>query len=150
MKNIYSILLLTFWTCFAFAQNFTDSGTFLIHKFEQNIGKEKYIVTKNNNTINYAVDFKYVDRGSPVVLTAKLQLTSLLQPLSFRIKGGTSRFSTVNDSVLINKKTAFIKIDDSSFTKKLSGINFTIAGYSPATVQMLLIQYWKKTTSLQP
>lgn len=145
MKKIYSGLLLTFWTCFAFAQNFTDSGTFLIHKFEQNIGKEKYIVTKNNNAINYAVDFKYVDRGSPVTLTARIQFTSLLQPLSFRIKGGTSRFSTVNDSVVINNKTAFIKIDDSSFTKNLSGINFTIAGYSPATAQMLLIQYWKKS-----
>jgi|ERR1035437_30032 hypothetical protein len=144
MKKIYTSLLLTFWICFAFAQNFTDSGTFLIHKFEQNIGKEKYIVTKNNNAINYVVDFKYVDRGSPVTLTANMQLTSLLQPLSFRIKGGTSRFSAINDSVVINKKTALIKVDDSSFTKNLSGINFTVAGYSPATAQMLLIQFWKK------
>ena len=135
-------LLLSIYT--SFAQTITDSGTYLLHKFEQNIGKEKYVVTKNGNNINYAVDFKYVDRGSPVSLTANLQLTNALEPISFRINGGTSRFSTVNDSVVINNKNAFIKVDDSSFTKTIQPNSFTIAGYSPATAQMLLIEYWKK------
>ena len=128
----------------SFTQGTTDSGTYLLHKFEQNIGKEKYVVTKNGNNINYAVDFKYVDRGAPVSLTANLQLTPSLEPISFRINGGTSRFSTVNDSVVINNKTAFIKVDDSTFTKTIQSNSFTIAGYSPATAQMLLIEYWKK------
>ncbi len=96
------------------------------------------------SNLEYTVNFKYVDRGSPVTLTAKLQVTPALEPVSFRIKGGTSRFSTVYDSVAINNKTASIKVDDSSFTKQVKPNTFTIAGYSPATVQMLLIQYWKK------
>ncbi len=93
----------------SFTQSITDSGTYLLHKFEQNIGKEKYAVTKNYNNINYAVDFKYVDRGSPVNLTANLQLTKAFEPVSFRINGGTSRFSSVNDSVVINNKTCVYK-----------------------------------------
>src|SRR4051794_38046664 len=117
MKKLLCSLLLFFCVHSSFAQTIIDSGTFLLHKFEQNIGKEKYIITKTGNNTNYAVDFKYVDRGSPVMLTANLQLTPALEPLSFRINGGTSRFSAVNDSVVINNKTAFIKIDNSSFTK---------------------------------
>ena len=144
MKTLILTATLLFCIYTSFAQTITDSGTYLLHKFEQNIGKEKYVVTKNDNNINYAVDFKYVDRGSPVSLTANLRLTNALEPISFRINGGTSRFSTVNDSVVINNKNAFIKVDDSSFTKTIRPNSFTIAGYSPATAQMLLIEYWKK------
>jgi hypothetical protein len=37
-----------------------------------------------------------------------------------------------------------MKVNDSSYTESLKGIYFPIAGYSPATAQMLLIQYWKR------
>lgn len=145
MKQLFYTLL--FFICIqnAFAQSpVTDSGTYLLHKFEQNIGKEKYTISKTAAGVTYFVDFKYIDRGSPVPLKATIHMSPALEPLSFRIKGGTSRFSAVNDSVVINNKTAFIKVDDSTFTRTLSGINFPVAGYSPATVQMLLVQYWKK------
>jgi imidazolonepropionase-like amidohydrolase len=106
--------------------------------------KKNIPITSNAGIINYDVDFKYVDRGSPVTLTSTIQLTKDLEPLYLRIKGGTSRFSAVNDSVVINQNSALIKVDDSTFTKTISGINFPVAGYSPAVAQMLLIQYWKK------
>ncbi|MEO8405700.1 MAG: amidohydrolase family protein, partial [Chitinophagaceae bacterium] len=145
MRNISGILILCCFLQTSFAQQVVkDSGIFLLHKFEQNIGKEKYIATQTGNVITYDVKFKYVDRGSPVGLRANFRLTPALDPLSFVVNGGTSRFSAVNDSVVINGKTAVIKVDDKSFTKTLTGINFPIAGYSPAVAQMLLIQYWKK------
>ncbi len=142
------LCFLFFIICFSgalFAQtSFIDSGAFYLHKFAQNIGEEKYVKTKHGDTIEYDVAFKYIDRGAPVSLKAWLIVSSNVEPLSYLIKGGTSRFSTVNDSVVIKNKTASIKVDDSSFTKNLTGINFPIAGYSPATTQMLLIEYWKK------
>ena len=122
----------------------TDSGTFLLHKFEQNIGKEKYTISRNDTSIIYNIDFKFVDRGSPVPLKAVLKLNSSNEPLSLYIKGNTSRFSTINDSIVIHQKTAQIKVDDSVYTQSLKDINFPIAGYSPGTVQMILLQYWKK------
>ena len=144
MKTLLLTTILLFSIYTSFTQTITDSGTYLLHKFEQNIGKEKYTVTKNDNNINYNVNFKYVDRGSPVSLTANLQVTPALEPVSFRINGGTSRFSAVNDSVVINNKTALVKVNDSTFTKTIQPNSFTIAGYSPATAQMLLIEYWRK------
>ena len=143
MKKILCVSLLLCCICTSNGQIVTDSGVYLLHKFEQNIGKEKFTETKTDDIINYAVDFKYVDRGSPVQLTAAFQLTAALDPLSFRINGGTSRFSSVNDSVVIKNKIASIKVDDSLYTQALLPNSFPIAGYSPATAQMLLVQYWK-------
>ncbi len=46
--------------------------------------------------------------------------------------------------LLLIIKHAFIKVDDSSFSKTIQPNSFTIAGYSPATAQMLLIKFWKQ------
>ena len=147
MKKILTALILFCCIRNSLGQAIADSGVFLLHKFEQNIGKEKYTVTNNGGIINYAVDFKYIDRGSPVHLTAAIRFNKALEPLSFRVNGGTSRFSSVNDSVVITGKTASVKVDDSLFTKTLQPNSFPIAGYSPAIAQMLLVQYWKNTAN---
>ncbi len=125
-----------------FAQ--ADSGTFLLHKFEQNIGKENYLLTKSGSIWKYDVKFKFVDRGSPVPLNAQLNTTSSYEPISLFIKGSTSRFSTINDSIYIKNNSAQIRVDDSLYTKSIEANSFPVGGYSPGTVQMLLIQYWKR------
>ena len=128
----------------ALAEPKNDTTTFFIHKFEQNIGKEVCVVSRLKDTVTYSVSFAYTDRGAPVQLNSRIQLTTAFVPLSFWAKGGTSRVSTVHDSVVVHGKSAVIKVNDSSFTKPLATNTFPIAGYSPATAQMLLIQYWQK------
>jgi len=120
-----------------------DSGAFWLHKFEQHIGREVYHITKTGNVITYKVDFKFVDRGSPVPLKAELAVQPSLEPVRLFIKGRTSRSSTINDSISIADGKAIIKVDDSSYTKKLMPLMFPVAGYSPGTVQQVLLQYWK-------
>jgi predicted esterase len=46
----------------------TDSATFLLHKYEQRIGRETYRLTRTAQAHTYDVDFKFMDRGAPVVL----------------------------------------------------------------------------------
>ena len=121
-----------------------DSTSFFLHKFAQNIGKETYRVKKDANGYVYEVRFRFVDRGSPVPLQARLSVTRDFEPLSFWIKGNTSRFSTINDSVSIQNGMAMIRVNDSSYTKKVESPGFTVGGYSPGTVQMVLLQYWKR------
>jgi hypothetical protein len=144
MKNILGASMLVCFIGITYGQTTTDSGVYLLHKFELNIGKEKYTSIKSGNIINYVVEFKYVDRGSPVRLSAVMKLTDALDPLSFRIEGGTSRFSSVKDSVVLKNRKAFITVDKNFYTKTLLPNSFPIAGYSPVTAQMLLIQYWKR------
>jgi hypothetical protein len=145
-KSLFFLFLIFFlYTSSLFAQALAvDSGVFYIHKFAQNIGKEIWVKTKTSGTVRYDMSFKYIDRGSPVTLKASLALSSALEPVSYRIKGGTSRFSSIDDSIVIKNREANIKVDDSSYTKNLTGIFFPVAGYSPATTQMLLIDSWRK------
>ncbi len=122
-----------------------DSGTFFLHKFAQHIGKETYSATRYKDAIQYTVDFKFVDRGSPVPLKAKLKLTPEGDPLELVVKGSTSRFSTINDSVVISGGNVVAKVDDKTTNYNTGGaVSFPVAGYSPTLVQQALLQYWKK------
>ena len=142
MRKNLTILLISAWTLSAMAQA-PDSGTFLLHKFAQNIGKEHYSLQYTEAGPQYSINFKFVDRGSPVPLTARLGVTQENEPRSLIIKGNTSRFSTINDSIQIRGRTALIRVDDSSYSKDLGPLAFPVAGYSPGTVQMMLLRYWE-------
>jgi imidazolonepropionase-like amidohydrolase len=142
MKNYLSLLLFIFIFNHSIAQ--IDSGSFLLHKFAQNIGKETYRLSKEGNNLQYDIDFKFVDRGSAVPLKAQLVTTTDHDPISLFIKGSTSRFSTINDTIRIQNKNVSVRVDDSIHTETLKPIAFPVGGYSPGTVQMALLQYWKK------
>jgi hypothetical protein len=136
MKKLL-FLLPAFLACFhSLAQ--TDSGSFYLHKFAQNIGRESYIVTHTGNTLTYTVDFKFTDRGQAVPLKTQLVTTTTHEPVSLLIKGSTSRFSTINDSISIQNKKVIIRVDDSLYTETLKPLAFPVGGYSPGTVQMAL------------
>ncbi|HYC27253.1 MAG TPA: amidohydrolase family protein [Chitinophagaceae bacterium] len=122
----------------------TDSGTLLLHKFAKNIGKETYHITRTDSGDHYKIDFKFVDRGAPVPLQASIFVDRNAEAKKLWLKGNTSRFSTIHDSIVINGQTAYLKIDDSTYTKNITAPAFLVAGYSPGTVQMLLLQYWEK------
>jgi len=135
MKKYILPALLLFSVFAANAQNKPDSVTFLLHKFEQHIGKEVYRVSKTNNEITYTVDFKFVDRGSPVPLKAELKLTTANEPISLKIKGNTARSATINDTIGISGTLARIKVNDSSYQQQLTTLAFPVASYAPGTVQ---------------
>ncbi len=121
-----------------------DSAVYNLHKFEKNIGKETYHITMAGGQIIYAIDFKFVDRGSPVPLTSTIKLNAATREVeSFYVKGSTSRMSVINDSITIVNKQAFIRKDSIFSDAVVKPNTFPIAGYSPGTAQMLLIKYWK-------
>src|SRR4051812_34574456 len=110
MKKYFLSIFLSGALINSYAQNaLSDSGTFLLHKFEQQIGKETYRVINNKDSKTYNIDFKFVDRGSPVPLKAELRVNPVLDPLMLNIKGNVARGSTVNDSIRINGSMAHIR-----------------------------------------
>jgi imidazolonepropionase-like amidohydrolase len=146
-KHFYPLLaaaLACLPTC-AQAQAPADSATFLLHKFAQRIGKETYRLTRTAQAHTYDVDFKFVDRGSPVVLRAQLALTPAGEPLQMAVKGQTSRFSSINDTVRVAAKGQVrIRVDDAVRTEARPALSFPVAGYSPGTGQWLLLRYWQQ------
>lgn len=121
-----------------------DSASFFLHKFAQNIGKETYYKKTTDSGVSYTVQFKFVDRGSAVPLDARLVVTPDFAPLSLWIKGSTSRFSTIHDSIVMHGESVAITVDDSSFIRKVHDLEFPVGGYSPGTVQMALLQFWRR------
>jgi len=144
MKTAFLLLAALGLPAAARAQAPADSGTFLLHKFEQRIGRETYRLTRTAQAHTYQVDFRFVDRGSPVPLRAAIRLTPAGEPLGLAVKGSTSRFSTINDSISIRGGEAYVRVDAATRTEKLPRLAFPVAGYSPATGQMLLLRYWQQ------
>src|SRR5579864_8376259 len=111
-----------------------EQGVFNLHKFEQLIGKETYTVTRTAGDVTLKSDFKFIDRGSSVPLTATLTMEKDLTPLAFEIKGKISRFSSIENSVHGRSAGAVTIPQGENF--------FDIQGYAPVSVQMMLVRYW--------
>jgi imidazolonepropionase-like amidohydrolase len=119
-----------------------EQGKFILHKFEQPIGQETYEVTKDGDSLRVKMDFKFTDRGSPVPLTASFRGAADWTPEEFEIKGNNSRSTTIDDAVEVQPEKVRVRDRDKWTESARPGQFFTIAGYAPATMQMLMVRYW--------
>ncbi len=121
-----------------------SKGTFILHKFQQAIGKEKYSIIQKGDSLKLQSNFKFNDRGQDVPLQTTLTLNKSGLPVYFKIKGKTSRSSVVDSEVVISNDSASIRVNEQLRKITIRKSYFTISGYSPVSVQMLLIKYWKE------
>jgi imidazolonepropionase-like amidohydrolase len=119
-----------------------EQGKFILHKFEQPIGEETYRIVRNGDSFTTTMDFKFTDRGTPVPLTASFHSAADLTPQSFAVKGKNSRSTEIDKAVEVLPEKIRLR-DRSLWTDTARPAQFfTIAGYAPATMQMLLVRYW--------
>ncbi|TDW96121.1 amidohydrolase family protein [Dinghuibacter silviterrae] len=142
MKKHVLVALLTALCCGARAQ--MDTGSFVLHKFQQAIGKESYTSEETVGGRTYTVDFSFTDRAHKVPLKATLTMTPAGEPLGLRIKGSTSRMTVIDDEVALTGQTARIKINDSAYSTSPGPLAFPVTGYAPVIFQQLLLEYWRK------
>ncbi len=120
-----------------------EQGKFTLHKFEQPIGQETYEIRRDGDSLAVKIDFKFTDRGSPVPLSATFRGAQDLTPQAFEIKGQTARSVSIDEALTIDAgKVHFRTRDKQSELDAPPGPFFTIAGYAPATMQMLMVRYW--------
>jgi imidazolonepropionase-like amidohydrolase len=120
----------------------TEQGKFTLHKFEQPIGEETYQVTADGDALAVKMDFKFTDRGSAVPLTATFRSTKDWTPLAFEIKGKNSRLSTIDEAVEVGTSGVRLRDREKWTDGAKPQLFFTIAGYAPATMQMMMVRYW--------
>ena len=114
-----------------------------MHKFEQAIGQETYEIRRDGDSLTVKMDFKFTDRGSPVPLAAAFRGATDLTPQAFEIKGRTARPVTIDEAVAIEGSTVHLRTRDKQSEAALpTGAFFTITGYAPTTMQMLMVRYW--------
>jgi imidazolonepropionase-like amidohydrolase len=119
-----------------------EQGKFILHKFEQPIGEETYQITSDGNSLTAKIDFKFTDRGTPVPMTATFKSSSNLTPQSFEVKGKNSRSTEIDDAVEVQPEKVRVRDRDKWTETPRPAQFFTIAGYAPTTMQMLLVRYW--------
>ena len=119
-----------------------EQGKFILHKFEQPIGEETYRITRDGDALNVKIDFKFTDRSSPVPLTAAFRSASDLTPIAFEIKGKNSRSTDIDEAVEVQSEKIRLRDRDKWTEAAKPGQFFTIAGYAPTTMQMLMVRYW--------
>jgi imidazolonepropionase-like amidohydrolase len=120
-----------------------EQGKFKLHKFEQPIGEETYEIRRDGDSLTVKMDFQFTDRGRPVPLSASFRGASDLTPQAFEIKGNTARAVSIDEAVNIEPDKVHLRTrDKQSEAAPLSAPFFTIAGYAPATMQMLMVRYW--------
>lgn len=120
-----------------------EEGHFALHKFEQPIGEETYEIRRDGESLTVKMDFKFTDRGAAVPLTATFRGAQDLTPQSFEIKGRTARPVTIDEAVTIDGSKVHLRTRDKQSDEAApSGPFFTIAGYAPTTMQMLMVRYW--------
>lgn len=135
------LLLVTSTGALAQTTQPVESGKFRLHKFEQPIGEETYTIARSGDSLVVKSTFEFTDRGRKVPLSAELRTAADLTPQSFSIKGSVSRFSTIDSSVEINAGSASIRVDKETRQLKTPKDFFTISGYAPVTMQMMLVRY---------
>ena len=148
--NLFLVLLFAVSALTASPQQSADNtgpiieqGKFTLHKFEQAIGEETYEIRRDGDSISAKINFKFTDRGTPVPLTTTFRSASDLTPQAFEIKGSVARgFSTDKSVNIDNGKVHFRSRDTQTEATAPSGPYFTITGYAPTTMQMLMVRYW--------
>jgi imidazolonepropionase-like amidohydrolase len=119
-----------------------EQGKFILHKFEQPIGEETYQITRDGDSLSAKIDFKFTDRSTPVPLTAAFRSANDLTPRAFEIKGKNSRSTDIDEAVEVQTDKIRLRDRDKWTETARPAQLFTIAGYAPTTMQMLLVRYW--------
>src|SRR5271163_4900217 len=129
-------------TVFAQSSAPVEQGKFILHKFEQPIGEETYQITRDGDALSAKIDFKFTDRSTAVPLTAAFSSASDLTPLAFEIKGKNSRLTDIDEAVEVQSEKIRLRDRDKWTETTKPPQFFTIAGYAPTTMQMLMVRYW--------
>ena len=119
-----------------------EHGKFVLHKFEQPIGEETFDTTREARSLVTKVSFKFVDRGTAVPLTATFRSSDDLTPEAFEIKGKSARPTQIDEAVEIQGDKIRVRNREKWTEDARPKQFFAIAGYAPATMQMLMVRYW--------
>jgi len=120
-----------------------EEGTFRLHKFEQPIGEEKYSLKEEGDELQLAVNFHFNDRGQDVPLDAYVRFGRDFVPRSMEIHGDVARGTPIDDAVLVEQGRILVRDRNEWRASEPPSQFFTIAGYAPAALQMMLIRRWQ-------
>jgi imidazolonepropionase-like amidohydrolase len=128
------------------AQTPATSGTFVLHKFAQPIGKETYTIEPKGDTYTLTSHFLFTDRASSVPLETTFTAHAAdMLPMRYAAKGRASRQSVMDDIIGVSADAhpgLTISVKGKVSTQSPSGAWFVTDGYSPVAMQEQMMRWW--------
>jgi hypothetical protein len=125
------------------AQQPATSGTFILHKFAKEIGKETYSIEQKADTCTLTSHFLFTDRGSKVPLETTFTASSAnITPISYSAKGQSSREFKMDDQLIVQNNAINITLSGKSQSGTPQGQWFITDGYSPVAMQEQMMRWW--------
>jgi imidazolonepropionase-like amidohydrolase len=127
-----------------------ERGAFRLHLYKRPTGRESYEIRRAGGGLVLKASYENTDRGVKEPLEADLRLRGDGKPLSFMVKGKTSRSSEIDVSVTIDGDSATVRGGARTTTLPVPGRFFCIGGFAPVSVQMMLLRAWSKDRAKTP
>lgn len=145
MMRFPALLLVCAVSAGAFAQApAAEQGTFVLHKFAKEIGKETYSVQRADGKQTLTSEFLFTDRGSKVPLKTEYVASATGEPISLKVDGKSSRIAELKDELTLDTAAHAVKVVQSGKERSSAAGpgTFLIDGYSPVAMQEMLMRFW--------
>lgn len=127
--------------------NLIESGKFRVYELKQVQGEETYEITRGPDglVVKARLDLPFWGEELKPLLNATLRMKEDLTPEQFEIKGIRPLEVRIDTSITVQGKTA--RVDEGNAGARQMAVPenfFTLAGYAPVTMEMMLVRYWLK------
>jgi imidazolonepropionase-like amidohydrolase len=122
-----------------------DSGKIRFYETHQIRGEENYQIKQLPNgdlLVQATTDMPFAEQETKPLVKVTLRTAKDLTPESFAIKGPTLLDIDEATSITIRRKTASIQDRGQNKSAQVPRNFFTMSGYVPVSVEMMLIRYW--------
>jgi imidazolonepropionase-like amidohydrolase len=122
-----------------------ETGKFRFYETKQIRGEEDYTVNRTTDgelLVQAKTSMPFAEQETKPLVTARLRTNVDSSPRAFEIKGPTLLDIEENTSVQIKDQTASIQDRGRNETLNLPPVYFTLSGYVPVTMEMMLVRYW--------
>lgn len=120
-----------------------EQDSFRLHWVSRAVGMEHYQVDRHRDGLFTEIDFEFTDRGTPVPLSAELVTTEEYTPLRLTVEGKVARRVAIDLEVEVAQGRARVIEGDVDREVDVPGRYFTVSGYAPIAVQMMMLRYWE-------
>ena len=122
-----------------------ETGKFQFYETRQIRGEETYEVVRAANgdlILTSKIDLPFAEQEKKPAVNATLRMKHDFTPKGFEIKGPTLLEIEENTKVVIQAKTASVQDRGPEATVELPRNSFTLSGYVPLAMEMMLVRYW--------
>ena len=129
-----------------------ESGKFRVYETKQIRGEENYEISRTPQglIVQAKIDLPFMGEEKKPSLTATLRTKDDLTPEFFEITGIRPLEVEINTSITVKEKAAILREGNAAGSPNLRVRQivtpenfFTLGGYLPVTMEMMLVRYWQ-------